>query len=604
MFRFAFALSLSSFFLSPAPAAVVVLGNFTADEITCTITEFEKKPQTIVLAKGQVVPVAVSGPCEIAFPAKPANATLRLDPYHAYVFISDKKVERRLEGIAMPGEPLDIDGRPEVKPPPKGPVKIPVTLLVDDADRRADALWRKTLRQRFDEAAAVIESHVNVKLEFAGFDTWKSDPDTKEIGELLADFSTKVKVKPGSLAIGYTSRVKVDPNEPQHLVPFGAVKPFPTGHILLRESGPKADPEKVEALIQHLGLAFGATLIDPEADGGSVMRSKIADGLALHPEYRYRFDPLNVLAMNIWVEELRRGPLAQVTEASPAAKLRLTRVYRALIKLHPGDSNVLAYLNEFDREVANLPAPKKEPEPAPKVEPPPSMTLARDQVARHVVRAIAARAKSNTGEAALTGDDLTKEYVKAAAIATWKADGLTADQEQRVSGFLVGIAIALDDGDALRSDPATAEFAKTIELDSERAERLKALGNPTLRGRRDLCRRFAIGCGTGEALRTFSQAEQFALDRSFSKAAGARPGVNFSALAAEFAGIEFARLAGQDTIHVKRLMGEASIAAFLPPLDGLRDGLSLERFQEDFGDMADPRFQKVLADIRERLKKK
>ena len=32
------------------------------------------------------------------------------------------------------------------------------------------------------------------------------------------------------------------------------------------------------------------------------------------------------------------------------------------------------------------------------------------------------------------------------------------------------------------------------------------------------CRRFAIGCGTGEALRTFSQAEQFALERTFSKA--------------------------------------------------------------------------------------
>ncbi len=585
-------------------AAIVVIANFTPEEIVCTIAEPGKKPQSVTLAKAQVSPVTVGGPCEVTFSAKPAQTTLRLDPYHAYVFIPDKKSERRLEGVAMPGDPPAADAKPEPTPQPKEPIKIPVTLLVDDADPRADALWHKTLRKRFDEAAAVIEANAGVKLDFAGYATWESDPGLKDINELLTDFTGKVKVKAGSLAIGYTSRVKVDPKEPQHLVPFGAVKAFPTGHILLRESGPRAEPEKVEAMIQHLGLALGAVLIDPEKDGGSVMRAKIADGLALHPEYQYRFDPLNVLAMNILAEELRRVPLGRVSDVSDAGKIRLSRVYKALLQARPGDSNSLAYLDELDKEIAKAPMPKpkeKEKDPEPKVDPA-LLTQARDTVARHVIQAVTARAKANTG--ALTGDELANDYVKAAAAAAWRED-LPADQEQRMSGFLIGLGVALDDTNALLSDSSTAEAIKLVETEGERQDRLKVLGNPTLRGRRDLCRRFAIGCGAGELLRTVTQAEEIALDRSFSKASLAKPaGVNFAALAAEFAGIEFARFAGNDVINIKRLAGEASLTAFLPTLEGLRDGLSFERFQEDFGDTADARFQRVLGDIRSRVRKK
>ncbi|HEY3789228.1 MAG TPA: hypothetical protein VGL71_10250, partial [Urbifossiella sp.] len=601
---------------SLSPAAVVVLGNFTPAEISVTITEPKQKPQTITIDKAQVVPVTVGGPCEVTFAAKSEKATLRLDPYHAYVFIPDQKTDRRLEGIAMPGEAPERDSRPELNPLPKEPLKIPVKLLVDDADPRADALWRKTLRKRFDEAAAVIEANANVKLEFAGFDTWNSDPETKDINELLADFTAKVTVKPSALAIGYTSRIKVDRKEPQNLVPFGAVKPFPTGHILLRESGPRADPEKVEAMIQHIGLALGATLVDPEKDGGTVMRAKIADGLALHPQYRFRFDPLNVLAMNIWVEELRRGPLGKPGDASDAAKARLTRVYKALLLERPGDSNSLVYLDEFDRDMAKAPVKPKEKDPEPnanpnpaakvepKVDPAAAIMQSRDQVARHVIRAVVSRARSNIGAVAITGDALTEEYVKAAAAAAWREDGLSADPDQRVGGFLIGLGVALDDSDGLLNDPATAEAVKAVETEAERIERLKVLGNPTLRNRRDLCRRFAMGCGAGELLRTVSQAEEIALDRSFSKAAFDRPiGVNFSALAAEFAGIEFARLAATDSIHTKRLAGESSLSGILPEFTGLRDGLSRERFQEDYGDTADARFQKVLADIRSRVRK-
>lgn len=594
---------LLAFFLAlgvaaPARAAFVVLTNFTPDEVKVTITEAKRKPQTVTLAPFQVAPVAVAGPAEITFPAKPADATFRLDPYHAYVLIPDKKTGRQLQGVEMPGDPPEQDARPEPNPAPRTPVKVPVTLLVDDADPRTEQLWHATLRKRFDEAAAVIEAHAAVKPEFAGFDSWKSDPDARDLPALLDDFAAKVKVRPGGLVIGYTSRIHPDPKEPEKPVEYGAYRGFPTRHLLLREGAPRNDWEKVEVLIHHLGLALGATLTP---DPGSVMRPEIADGLALRQDYRFRFDPLNVLAMNLWADELRRGPLGSVADASPANKLRLIRVYKALQKTRPGDSLAAAYLDELGRDMALNPVPKKEPPPAAKREPPAEMT-ARDEVARRVVRAVAARGRAATGPAALTGDALTAEYVKTAATAAMQ-EGLSAGPADRVGGFLLGLAVALDDSDALRAHPLTAGAAKLAESDAEREERLAVLGNPTIRGRRDLCRQFAVGCGTGELL-SRPRAEEVALDRFVSPDARAkRAGLSFPALAAEFAGIALAQADHTSLDPVRRAAEKFTPGDYLPATDGLRDGLSVERFREDYADPGDPRFQAVLGDIRTRVRK-
>jgi len=603
MLRFAFGLSLVLAASEFASAAVIVLGNYTPDDITCTISDGGKN-RILTLAKAQVLPVTVGGPCDVAFPAKPANATLRLDPYHAYVFLPDPKAGLKLEGVFLPGDTPLRDTKPDPNPAATEPLKVPVTLMVDDADPRADALWQRTLRKRFDEAAEALRAHAPIQLEFAGFATWESDPALKDMNDLLGDFATKVKVKPGSLSIGYTSRVKIDPKESQHLIPFGAAKPATNGHILLRESGPKSDPEKVEAMIQHIGFAFGATLIENDKDPGSVMRVKIADGLALHPQYRFRFDPLNALALNIWAEELRKGPLAKPGDASEAGRQRLARIYKALLKERPGDSFALEYINELDREIAKAPEPKPKdpPVPAPmlKVEPPPPpvpMTLSREQVARHVVRAVVAKAKSKSD--VWSGDELTSEYVKAAAAAAWREDGPQADQEDRMSGLLIGLGIALDDTDALRADSAYSETVKGIESDADRTERVKILGNPTLNGRRDWCRRFAIGCASGELHRTASAAEKAAIARSLDGTV-----LSFSALAAEFAGIELSRKSNLDLIHVRRLASESNLSSHLPNFSALREGVSAERFREDYGSEGDPRFRAAVDSIRDLAKKK
>ncbi len=596
---------LALLFLIALPAvsksAVVVVANYTAKEVSFTLVEPGQKPRTVSLASTEVAPLRVTGPVDVTFTAGSKKATLRLDPYHAYVFVPDEKTSLRLEGVEMPGQPLERDARPELNPPPPEPVKVPVTLLVDVADPRADEGWQKTLRARFQAASEVIEKHSGIRLTIAGFARWRSDPKLKDVPMLLADFEEQVGVKPGQLAIGFTSRRVEDvANQP---VVYGASRGFPSRHVLIREWKPEADSEKVEVLVHHLGLALGATL---SPDEGSVMRPEIANGVALHVDYRYRFDPLNVLAMSIWADEIRRGPLGRPGDATAANRMRLKRVYQALVKARPGDSLSLGYLNEFDREQAKEPEQKqpgaelKQPDPMPPV---PAKLSPREDVARAVVRAITARARSNFSSDALRGDALTAEYVTTAAAAATAQENPANDEAARTSGFLLGLAVALDDTGALGTDASTAEVARALESDADRQARLAILGNPTIRGRRDLCRHFVIGCGTGELL-TSKRAEELAVFRLLGLEEAKRPaGISFPTLAAELAGIAFARSAWDNPGFLKQIAGSFESSRYLPDTAGLRDALSMERFEEEYGDARDDRFRKVLDDIRTRVKK-
>ncbi len=112
MSRFLLAISAVLGLVSTAPAAVVVIANFTPADLTFTISEPERKPQTVKLAPAQIAPVRVTGPADIIYPARPTKATFRLDPYNAYVFLPDEKAGCRLEGLELPGNPPERDARP------------------------------------------------------------------------------------------------------------------------------------------------------------------------------------------------------------------------------------------------------------------------------------------------------------------------------------------------------------------------------------------------------------------------------------------------------------------------------------------------------------
>jgi hypothetical protein len=582
-----------------APAGVAVVSNFTPDALTFTVAEAGGKPRIVTLKKGQIAPVPVNGPAAITYATKAGDQTLRLDPFHAYAFGFDPKTGPALTGIELPGKPPERDARAEPNPPPRAPVKIPVTLLVEDTDRRADALWQTTVRKRFEEAAAVVEAHSGIRFEVDGFATWHADA-APDLTPMLVEFERAVKVKPGHLAVGFVSRKLEDKGKGDD--PVGATAGALATHLLVREAKPAGEGNKVEVLVHYLGRVAGAVTSPFE---WSVMRPRPGDGKALHVGFDIRFDPLNALAMCVWAEELRNGPVSRVGDASAATRTRLGRVYEALLKAKPGETLALAYLTELENPgVARGPEPKpagdqqKADNPLAKVDRPPAAGGSpRDEAARQVVRAVVERAKANAaGPNRLTGDDLTAAYVRAAIDAALKLD-----EADRTSGFLVGLAVALDDTGLLRDDALTANAVKGVETDAERRDRLVVLGNPTVRQRRDLCRRFAAGCGVC-GLQSPGAAEGVAVGRAQFDLH--RPvGLSFAALAAELAGAEFARQVRDDGFFLARVKDKYTVADFVPSTDGLRDGLSAERFEEDFGGTSDKRFKDVLADIRARLKK-
>jgi hypothetical protein len=571
---------------APGRAAVTVLVNYTDDPISFSVAEPGEKARAHKIASNAVLPVFVTGPAALTFtPPKGKPASYEIEPYTAFMFLADPDAGVRLEGIEMPGDPLERDKRPELNPVPRDvPTKIPVTLLVDDADLRGEKGWQKQLRARFDEAAAAIEASTGIRLEFAGYDTWKSDPDAKTTTDLLVSLENAVKVKPGALAVGWSSR----PFSEKTDATFGAARGLGGPRALLRENWPRGEPQRVEVLTHFLAKALGAV---GSPDPGSAMRSKLDDDYILRQGAVLRLDPLNALALCIWGEERRRDPTVDIATLSPANRARLTRVYKALLKAAPGDVLTLAYLNDLDREAVPAdPAGRKIDRPA-------ADPAKRDELTRVVIRAVAERARQNASAEgrALTGDDLTAACVKAAADAALSKPG-----PEMVPAFLIGLGVALDETDALLNDGVTAAQVAAVETKAERAARKQSLGNPTLGGRRDLCRRFFLGCATAELLGP-AAAEGAAVGRATFDLH--RPaGLCFPALAAEFAGASFARLAQSDADTLRFVADRFAATDYLPPLAGLRNGLTAEKFEELYGDTFDPRFAAVLDDVRGRLK--
>ena len=71
--------------------------------------------------------------------------------------------------------------------------------------------------------------------------------------------------------------------------------------------------------------------------------------------------------------------------------------------------------------------------------------------------------------------------------------------------------------------------------------------------------------------------------------------------AADFAGIAFARKLRSDARAVPRLSVLFDVKDYVPDVTVLPEGLSKERFQADYGSESDPRFRKVLDDVRKRV---
>ena len=97
---------------------------------------------------------------------------------------------------------------------------------------------------------------------------------------------------------------------------------------------PTSEPGRLEVLLHELGHYLGA-VHSPETT--SVMRPKLGDGRSISLRFPVDFDPLNTLAMNLVVQEVRAHHIRSLVQVSPATKERLRQIYHEVETALPDD---------------------------------------------------------------------------------------------------------------------------------------------------------------------------------------------------------------------------------------------------------------------------
>lgn len=569
----------------PCPAAVVTVLNATTQEVVFIVEHKREKPAEVRVAAGEVKAITVGREpvLRVTLNGKPAAYTL--DPYTPYLFVEPKPGQVAFSGVELAAALPNLDDVP-LTPVARKSLVIPVTLYADDANRRTREAWEKQLRTRFAAAAEVFAKQAGITFEVAEVGEWASEASAADLTTARGEFELKTPAKSNTRAVGF--RTRPVPGEE-----FASSGEPGSSHVLIREGKPKTEDERVEVLVQHLGRTFGAV---SSPDRGSVMRAKLGDGQATRSTFRVQFDPINLLVVHIWAEELAAGRGPKFAELGPAARGRLQVLYKTIANIHAetktGDTQAQEYADRLDlirERPGDADPPKVAPAPAGD-----RNANAEQQGVRTVVRAVTAMAKA-LKDARPKGDDLTAAYIQAAATA---ASDL--DEKVRVRAFLVGIGLALDDSTILRDKPVVKAIAAVAETDAERKERLAVLGLPTVRGRRDLCQHFVVSAALTELFGA-SAAEFAGLSKELLDMKGTS-GFSFADLAADYSGVEFAAAVAKEPKRVITVAKKFAVDDFVPEVKDLPEGLNEKRFKDDYGGSADSRFTKRVDAIRAAVK--
>ena len=165
--------------------------------------------------------------------------------------------------------------------------------------------------------------------------------------------------------------------------------------------------------------------------------------------------------------------------------------------------------------------------------------------------------------------------------------------------FLMGLGIALDDSTVLRDHPKFGNFVKMVEPETERSLRLVALSQPTILGRRDLAQHFVVSSYLAAAGGT-QLAVTSGLMKEMADASGGS-GFSFADMAANRAGILFAGSVLNKRVPLRAVGDEFTVAAYMPSIDELPEGLTATQLLAEYGPQNDDRFQRELKRIDQRL---
>ena len=336
--------------VSPASAAVVILANRTKSEVPFTVNPRGKKPRTYRLAAGDLMPVPVLAPVEIAYTSDGNPRGFVLEPCAICIFM-----ETKLGGVDMQQVGLGAGMIPPIDPKltlpaevnaasGKGIGKVPVRVLIDDDERTPETVWKPRLTDRLKKASEIFTKYCRMRFEIVEFGSWDSDDSVVDFNQSLHEFEKETTPPEGGIVIGFTSQYQ----RPAGPTKLGGTRAALHPWVLIREWPQHVnEPERLEVLVHELGHYLGASH-SPEAD--SVMRPTLGDRQSRRVKFRIGFDPINTLAMNLLADELRVRPITHLSEVSRGTKEQLRAIYHDLAHAMPDDGAAQMYLrllNEY-----------------------------------------------------------------------------------------------------------------------------------------------------------------------------------------------------------------------------------------------------------------
>jgi hypothetical protein len=562
----------------PLSAAVVVLVNQTDHPVKYQVLHAKGSPIDAVLPPGEQQVVPSEEHLGILFNDGKVERRYRVPGNSMQLFQTqnDKLFDLKAVQLAVPpGE--------EDEPPPKPriiartPIKVPVKILADSAQPAVQRVWEKEFRERVASASKLFEQYCGASFEVVGVETWQSDGRITDFNKSLEEFQRKVSPAPAVVAIGFTSQY----DQPDGQTHLGGTRGPMFPYVLAREwSQHVSKNERMEILAHELGHYLGAV---HSGAADSLMRPNLGDRLANRVSFRIGFDPLNTLAMNVFTDELRAGPYRGLHRLPIDARRELLRIYLTLAKELLKDPAAPQYIS-----MLNLPTRKPRPPAAPK------MTLA--DATKTIVKAIADGADTN----GLTlhpyaGDDLTEYYVgRAAKVAADLPPDVAAD------AFLLGLGIGLNDEDWVRNLPAFGDLCRQVESNDEFSDRVKRVGQPTLRKRHDLALHYMVSAAL-TAYAGPAAAEKAGLFKEVADSKGTS-GFSFIDLTADLSGVAFAEAVRKKTLSFRRLADAFDTTKFLPEIEDLKEKIPAEDFEKKYGSVEDVRFKAELEKLKARVK--
>lgn len=563
-----------------AAAGVVVVTNRANCPVAFSVSQAAELSEAHRLEPGDTLPFQVTSPIQLVCELGGRRQQFVLAPDAIYFFAGNPE-QLTFAQLTLPDAPSSNElGRGAVPcgKPPRAQSSvgiIPVKILVDDDEPTVQRVWEQRLRERVAKASEIFERLFRVRFEVTATGTWDSDDTINDFDRTFAEFEAETTPAPATLAIGFTSQYPAN----QFSSHLGATRGPLHPYVLVREWSPQiTETERLEILVHELGHVLGAA---HSADDNSAMRPKMTDRRARARSFRITFDPLNTLAMSLVAEEIRLHEAHSFLQFRPATHAKLRSLYATMAKALPDDKATARFVAAMDKL-----AEARETHPA--SGPAPDSLVTATQT---VLQAIVTAARENRG---LTGDRRTEYLTRRAAEA---AQHLPPEVAARA--FLLGLGIGLDDSSVLRDNPLVGRFGQQVESDNQRRERLSVLGTPTLGGRRDLAKHFAVSVALAVQLSP-ATAETLGIFKELRDAQGGT-GFSFIDLQADLAGVAFARHVQQGRPSLETLAASFALTDFVPPPHGLQEGLAWQAFTAAYGSVQDDRFLHEVARIRERI---